>query len=450
MHILKPAIPSTSAELLSLMKNSLVIDIETTIASDPLPPGCQFAASPHHADNRVVAIGAGKPELITGQPVLSSRHAHIIIGAERNTYQDKYYKDEESRIMFQEFLDEYFTKDNNLKLLIGHNIAFDLMYQIQGYVNKLGDILIWDTMLAEKYLTNQKTGLKLSLEDCCERHGIDFEKDTEVSDSFKLGIGSDKIHPNTLRKYLYHDVQATDKLFLEQHRKAMEIGGVSYVRYLLGLMSARLATVRMELSGMYVDPNIFEENKAHQKEQVELLEAELIDKMTLCLPAETKAKVTPASAKQIKTVLFGGSVECVRDIHVRNDDGTFAKYKTGPRAGTYKFKKESYQQQIDGVVDEVPAGLNKSSVDDKTLQDLLAFSKTNFQVSRALVKFLDDLISYRAVSKNYSTYYEGMSKHIWTTQDNCIHPQYNHAIAVTKRLTSSKPNMQNVSNKGKN
>ncbi len=53
------------------------------------------------------------------------------------------------------------------------------------------------------------------------------------------------------------------------------------------------------------------------------------------------------------------------------------------------------------------------------------------------------LLEYRKYAKLYSTYVQGLKKHI--TSDHKIHTIFNQALAQTGRLSSSEPNLQNIS-----
>ena len=56
---------------------------------------------------------------------------------------------------------------------------------------------------------------------------------------------------------------------------------------------------------------------------------------------------------------------------------------------------------------------------------------------------IDDLIEYRKWQKIYSTYAYGMKKYIY--KDGKIHTTFNQCISETGRLSSSNPNLQNIS-----
>ena len=56
---------------------------------------------------------------------------------------------------------------------------------------------------------------------------------------------------------------------------------------------------------------------------------------------------------------------------------------------------------------------------------------------------IDDLMVYRKVAKHYSTYAEGLKKYI--QEDGRIHTEFNQCVTQTGRLSSTNPNLQNIS-----
>ena len=56
---------------------------------------------------------------------------------------------------------------------------------------------------------------------------------------------------------------------------------------------------------------------------------------------------------------------------------------------------------------------------------------------------IDDLMVYRKVAKQYSTYAEGLKKYIH--EDGRIHTEFNQCVTQTGRLSSTHPNLQNIS-----
>ena len=56
---------------------------------------------------------------------------------------------------------------------------------------------------------------------------------------------------------------------------------------------------------------------------------------------------------------------------------------------------------------------------------------------------VDDILEYRKISKVSSTYIDGLKKHV--RSDQKIHTSFNQTMTQTGRLSSSEPNLQNIS-----
>lgn len=105
----------------------------------------------------------------------------------------------------------------NTKLLVGHNIKFDLAWLREcGYVYE-GEI--WDTMLVEKLLSGNTLYMKeLGLDMCCARYGIEGKID-KVREYWDKGYSTDDIPWDVLKEYGIQDCLATEELFINQWRR---------------------------------------------------------------------------------------------------------------------------------------------------------------------------------------------------------------------------------------
>ena len=73
-------------------------------------------------------------------------------------------------------------------------------------------------------------------------------------------------------------------------------------------------------------------------------------------------------------------------------------------------------------------------------------NSTSFENLKELIDehpIISKIIEYRKYSKLLSTYVEGLKNHIY--KDNKIHANFNQALTQTGRLSSSNPNLQNIS-----
>ena len=143
------------------------------------------------------------------------------------------------------------------------------------------------------------------MEVTAEANEIDFEKDTEVSERFKLGIGADKIDRDILAKYLAQDVLVTYRIFNKQIKKCLEQGG-AYINYMLEMMQGIGATTCMSLHGMPFDT-------VSAKAEVGTLEMKI--DTTLQKLKHKYGDYNYNSPAQVKALLWGGDIkqECIED-----------------------------------------------------------------------------------------------------------------------------------------
>ena len=72
----------------------------------------------------------------------------------------------------------------------------------------------------------------------------------------------------------------------------------------------------------------------------------------------------------------------------------------------------------------------------------------------AINTFCGELLEIRKITKSINTYFKPYIEHAiyeneegWPHGEHYIHPSYNHCATHTGRLSSNKPNMQNISGK---
>jgi len=299
-------------------------------------------------------------------------------------------------------------------ILVGHNIAYDLLYAPSVFNNTFA---IWDTMLAEYLLTGQAE-IMPSLDSLAEKYGIEG-KNKEVSEAIKSGVCPSTIRRPDLYDYLKQDIAVTERVFTAQ-RERFVLASPQFRRMFVNQMLFRINTLRASMNGMRVDNAVVTKVAEKLTEEVAELEKILIEEMkirSLC----DEYDWNPASVKDLMTFLNGGVVTLITTVPA----GT---YKTGPKAGTTKYKKEKTEETIFPSSPSVV-----TSTDEKSLKGLR---------STYLLEFIDTLLEYRDKSKTLKTYLTGyvdFAKH-----DGYIHPTFNHGLTPTGRLTCSKPNLQNI------
>ena len=124
----------------------------------------------------------------------------VMVGCLTDTGKEYLYRDNFDGV--QEHLD-------NATILIGHNIAYDLMWLWECGFKYEGPV--FDTMLGE-YVLQRGQKEPLSLEACAERYELDTKKQDTLKEYFKQGVGVDEIPPEELSSYLSADLHATQQL----------------------------------------------------------------------------------------------------------------------------------------------------------------------------------------------------------------------------------------------
>tara|TARA_R100000005_G_scaffold96612_1_gene85152 strand:- start:18070 stop:19257 length:1188 start_codon:yes stop_codon:yes gene_type:complete len=385
----------------------IVFDIETTIRAEKP----HFGGTPNCPDNEVVAYGY--MHLKKGH-----KTPHVTTDFSKNM-----------GLMFQDI------REGAEVVVVGHNIAFDLSYLFRDYglENRFvpKNMVFWDTMKFHYMDTGRKVAYP-SLEVTAQAHEIEFEKDTEVSERFKLGIGADKIDRDILAKYLAQDVLVTYRIFNKQIKKCLEQGG-AYTNYMLEMMQGIGATTCMSLHGMPFDT-------ASAKVEVDRLEMKI--DTTLHKLKLKYGDYNYNSPAQVKALLWGGDIkqECIEDK--LDENGKVVRYKSGKRKGKIVKRKVTRALTLEPMVNKsIARKIPSKDAAAPTLERLRKITDINTSIHN----FCKLLLRVRKTTKAINTYYK---PYIEYAIDNKIHPSYNHCSTGTGRLSSSKPNMQNISNKG--
>lgn len=369
----------------------IAVDVETTLNGDE----DVGLAHPMHPANRVVHFGLTDS---TGRG---------------NVYC-------EDHIMFEVALRGYWP----YATYCGHNFSFDLLY-LYRTSPKMKDTLqsakIWDTQLAEYILTGQRSKFS-SLDELSIKYGLPV-KDSGLKAYFEAGVGSDKIPLDEIVPYLKQDVENTYAIAYKQWAKAVEQGQLELI---YSQMEALHATSEMMYNGLHID-----------KPALDTYTVEVVNeyvKVKLDLEELAAGLVEDInSPKQWSQCFFGGK----KKIKVNKPVGMY-------KNGKVKMKLTEEVLTILPMVDYTPdpdkvsEKTGQISVDDDVLNDMLdhIFNPK----AKTLIK---SLLKYRELSKQLSTYVQGLSKHVIGDH---IYGKLNHTATVTGRLSSTSPNLQNISN----
>lgn len=331
-------------------------------------------------------------------------------------------------------------------IVTGHNIAFDIAYLClhnqhgAAWRAAVADsrFHIWDTQTVEFRLLGQ-TVPQPSMDSCAERRGWPL-KPSRMKEYWKNGISTEDIPDEEVEPYMYHDVQTTTRLFKDQVAEVLKRGMMKVVRT---EMRSQLTTLIMRLNGMHFDKTkamdlyetVYEPRLKELQEEVTTNLSRLTG-----IPAEF---INPNSNPLLSKVLYGGDVTYTTKViktklNEETGEEEQVRYKSGARKGEIAMRNEDVTVTVKSHV----TGKFEGAGED-TLKEIKA---TN-SYSKDLEGVFDLILELRAVGKLATTYYLGYSKLTWSGEDcnpPLIHGNLNHSVAVTSRLSSSAPNLQNA------
>lgn len=312
---------------------------------------------------------------------------------------------------------------NQTSLLLLFNGKFDI-----AWLRKLGVVLptkVYDVQLAHFYITNQQHKLP-SLNDVAAHYNIPGKIDVVATEYWDKGIDTQDVPWQVLCEYGEQDVQLTYQLYeLQQSHWASH--PLKHKLFKLACLDL-LVLQEMEHNGLYYD----EETCNQKSEELQANIRELTDKLAAVYP---NIPINFNSNDQLSAFLYGGPIK-----EERKELAGF--FKGGKTPGAPKYKNVTIEHQLPRLFTPIPktqmAKPGVFSTDEGTLRKLKG-------KNRYLVDWLLELAK---LTKLDETYYKGLTKLNKEMQwpANYLHGQFNQCIAKTGRLSSSKPNLQNLSN----
>ena len=153
-------------------------------------------------------------------------------------------------------------------ILIGHNIAYDLMWLWESGFRYDGPV--FDTMLAE-YILQRGIKQPLSLEACAERHDLATKKQDTLKQYFAKDMGVDEIPRAELSQYLSADLRATQQLCDMQYKRLNSTDDARLMDTVIFTNKVCLALAKIYRRGFKVDVDVLNDVKDEfEKEKQEI------------------------------------------------------------------------------------------------------------------------------------------------------------------------------------
>ena len=295
---------------------------------------------------------------------------------------------------------------------------------------------IWDCQLAEFVLNNQR-GAYGSLNDALATYGLESKSD-KVKEYWDAGIDTIDIPIPILEEYNKRDVAQTRELFYMQ--QAVMTDKQKALIYALGEDLRTLADA--EYNGIKWDADKADKKLEALSSQVTTIN----ETLTSYLPPINHGKFNWDSGDCLSALIYGGTLTFLYSLPEN------AVYKSGPNKGQEYTRNRWHEEEVTfpgafrplentelkKTKDNPSAKTRFYQTDDPTLAQL----KTRSASSKKLISLLRERSKLLKVKEMIESINKKRSELNW--QDNLLHAQYNQNVAITGRLSSSNPNMQNT------
>lgn len=342
----------------------------------------------------------------------SNKNKAVCLGSKLNSEQTQCFFNPEN--LCEEWISE-------VDLVVAFNAKFEL-----GWSRRLGFEMpkqVWCCQLAEYMLDRQKP--YPSLEETAKKYGLPSKIDVVKTEYWDKGLDTTDVPHEILDAYCRQDVDLTYQIYLIQ-LKQFQTRPALYKLFKLACQDL-LVLAEMEWNGLPF-------NETLCKERAEECQAEANQIISVLSSVYPGVPINFGSGDQLSAFLYGGTVVQT----VKQPAGVF---KTGERKGQVKFQNVDIEHKLPRLVEPLKNSELKKpgfyATDEGTLKKLKGpFAK----------KYVSQILRLARLDKLIGTYYEGLPKLNKTMDWNegMLYPNYNQCVTQTGRLSSSRPNGQNL------
>lgn len=312
-------------------------------------------------------------------------------------------------------------------------IAFNAKFDLAWVRRQLGFVptVVWDCQLAE-FMFSGQTQKYPSLQGTCEKYAVGHKIDIVKTEYWEKGIDTDQIPFDVLAEYGAQDVNVTWDVFQKQIKLFSEDYQSLFKLFRL-CCNDLIVLQEMENNGIQYDTEGSLRTADDLERQVQELERKLYE-FTGGVP------VNFDSRDHVSCLLYGGTI--TEDVRL-----PIGVYKTGAKVGQPRYKINTVSHQLPRLVVPVKGSELKKEGYFSTDEATLLTVKTN----KTTKKVIEWLLERSKIMKLKSTYLLGLPKTIdemgW--KYGMLHSNLNQCVAATGRLSSTKPNQQNLPKEAK-
>lgn len=320
----------------------------------------------------------------------------------------------------QELIDEH-------PIVVGFNIKFDLHWLRRYGIRFPDSMRVYDVQLGYFLHTFQEHGYP-SLNEVCEAYGLGQKLDVVERDYWSKGIDTTEVPLDVLDPYLRGDLNLTDRAYHAQLEIFKDKPKLTKLHRLQCF--DLLVLEEMEYNGILYDV----EGSLVKAEQLERDLSGIRSDLDRVLDVPSGV-VNWGSPDQLSSVLYGG------DIEEQHKQTYLFTYKDPKREPVEKSRWITHTRSFPRLVHPLPRSELKKEGKWQTGGDTLSSLRATGKAKQIIAL----LLKYADLSKQCD-YYAGIPKLIGEMEwsDNVLHGNLNQCVAVTGRLSSNKPNLQNM------
>ena len=306
--------------------------------------------------------------------------------------------------------------------MVGFNIKYDIHW-LRRYGLDVSKLRVWDCQVAQ-FIIEHQTHPYPSLDDAAEYWDLGKKIDVVKTEYWDKGKDTTEVPFDILREYAAYDVTLTRNVFLAQNEYLED---KPKLEKLIKLDCLDLLVLEeMEYNGLIYDVEESKAQAAKIQDRINVLRSEL----NAIIGTDN---VNWNSTDQVSAVLYGGQYKQVSKRLV-----PFV-YKDGRKVQKLRNVEEliTFPRLVNPLPKTELKKANTWQTGSPVLKELKARGKAK-QIIERLIELAD-------LEKQVSTYLLGIPSLIeemeW--ENNTVHGNLNQCVAVTGRLSSTKPNMQN-------
>jgi len=340
----------------------------------------------------------------------------------------EYYKDEpygHKLVEIQQAIDE-------ATLLVFCNAKFDI-HHLKNLGITCSHKRIWDCSLVE-YMLSGQTMTYPSMNQMADIYSLEQKPDIKTK-YWEEGIQTCDIPYDEIADYLqHHDLPTT--LAIYNHQKARcEMQSVQFQRLVSVHNQDTHCLAEMEHNGLFFDEKQCIMSSTELEIEIKKLQQELTDYHDV-------PEFNTASGDHMSALIYGGVITIPRKVLV-------GVYKTGDRVGQDKYGWQDFVFNLPTQFKPLAKTELKKAGFWQTGADILKQLKCRDNAGKHLIKII---LSLAKLEKLLGTYYKGLpalrEKMNW--KGDYLYGNLSQVSVVTGRLSSSKPNLQNISGEMKN